>query len=138
MGPHLHLTRESLPLIVVTPACTCLQPGLVGNLEGFSEEGMLQLRRPGSTGSPWGPSSCLHQSRSLRRRHPSGPLGRLIPEVPLSCGHLAVVHLFFARSVARWRAIFGRLLAPLTDAFREVNDLAALRSAMATVGVHRA
>jgi hypothetical protein len=44
-----------------------------GGPEGFPEEGMLQLRRLGSMGSPWGPSSCLHQSRNLRRRHPSGP-----------------------------------------------------------------
>jgi hypothetical protein len=66
------------------------------------------------------------------------PLGRLIPEVPLSHGHLAVVHLFFARSTVRWRAIFGRLLAPLTDAFCKVNDLTTLRGAVATIGVHRA
>jgi hypothetical protein len=38
----------------------------------------------------------------------------------------------------RWRAILGRLLTPLVDAFREVNDLATLRGAMATIGVHRA
>jgi hypothetical protein len=38
----------------------------------------------------------------------------------------------------RWRAVLGKLLASLTDAFREVNDLATLRGAMATVGVHRA
>jgi len=30
------------------------------------KEGMLQLRRLGRTGSPWGPPSCLHRSRSLR------------------------------------------------------------------------
>jgi hypothetical protein len=66
------------------------------------------------------------------------PLGRLIPEIPLSRGHLAIVHLFFARSAARWRAVFGRLLAPLTNTLREVNDLATLRGAVATVGVHRA
>jgi hypothetical protein len=64
------------------------------------------------------------------------PLGRLIPEVPLSRGHLAIAHLFFARSATRWGAVFGRLLAPLTDAFCEVNDLATLRSTVATVGVH--
>jgi hypothetical protein len=64
------------------------------------------------------------------------PLGRLIPEISLSCGHLAVVHLFFARSAARWGAVFGKLLAPLTDAFREVNDLATLCGVVATVGVH--
>jgi hypothetical protein len=45
----------------------------MGDPEGFPEEGMLQLRRLGSTGSPWGPPSCLHESRSLRRRHPLGP-----------------------------------------------------------------
>jgi hypothetical protein len=31
-------------------ACTCRQPGPVGNPKGFPEEGMLQLRRPGNTG----------------------------------------------------------------------------------------
>jgi hypothetical protein len=66
------------------------------------------------------------------------PLGRLIPEVPLSRGHIAVVHLFLAGAAARRGAVFGRLLAPLTDTFCEVNDLAALRGAVATVRVHRA
>jgi hypothetical protein len=66
------------------------------------------------------------------------PLGRLIPEVPLSRGHLAVVHLFLAGAAARWGAVFGRLLAPLADAFCEVNDLAAFRGAVATVRAHRA
>jgi hypothetical protein len=66
------------------------------------------------------------------------PLGWLIPEVPFSRGHLAVVHLFFARSATGWGAVFGRLLTPLTDAFREVNDLATLRGAVATIGVYRA
>jgi hypothetical protein len=66
------------------------------------------------------------------------PLGRLIPEVPLSHGHLAVVHLFLVGAVARRGAVFGRLLAPLADAFCEVNDLAALHGAVATVRVHRA
>jgi hypothetical protein len=66
------------------------------------------------------------------------PLGRLIPKVPLSCGHLVVVHLFFARPATRRGAVFGRLLASLTDAFCEVNDLVTLRSTVATVGVHRA
>jgi hypothetical protein len=73
-GPHLHLTREPLSLVVVTSVCTCWLPGSAGDPEGFPEEGMLQLRRLGSTGSPWGPPSCLRRSRSLRRRHPSGPL----------------------------------------------------------------
>jgi hypothetical protein len=66
------------------------------------------------------------------------PFERLIPEVPLSRGHLAIVHLFFARSAARWRVVLGELLAPLTDAFREVNDLVTLHGAVVTVGVHRA
>jgi hypothetical protein len=60
------------PLLHV-PVGKCRQPGPVGNPGGFPEEGMLQLRRPGSMGSLWGPSSCLHRSRSLQRRHPSGP-----------------------------------------------------------------
>jgi hypothetical protein len=59
-------------------------------------------------------------------------------EVSFSRGHLTVIGLFFARSATRWRAILGRLLTPLADAFREVNDLATLHSAVATVGVHRA
>jgi hypothetical protein len=58
--------------------------------------------------------------------------------VPFSRGHLAVVDLFFARLAMRWGAVPGRLLAPLADVFREVNDLVTLSSAVATVGVHRA
>jgi hypothetical protein len=38
----------------------------------------------------------------------------------------------------RRRAILGGLLAPLADALRELQDLLALRGAMATVGVDRA
>jgi hypothetical protein len=37
-----------------------------------------------------------------------------------------------------WGAILGGLLAPLADALRELDYLAALRGAVATVGVHRA
>jgi hypothetical protein len=48
------------------------------------------------------------------------PLGRLVPEVPLSRGHLAVIHLF-AGPAARRGAVFGRLLAPLADVFCEVE-----------------
>jgi hypothetical protein len=66
------------------------------------------------------------------------PLGRFIPKVPLSRGHLAVVHVFLAGPAARRGAIFGRLLASLADTFCEVNDLATLRGTMATVRVHRA
>jgi hypothetical protein len=65
------------------------------------------------------------------------PLGWLIPEVPFSRGHLAVIDLFFATSVMRWGAVLRRLLAPLGDVFREINDLATLRGAVATVGVYR-
>ncbi len=74
----------------------------------------------------------------MSRCYPSAVVGGLIPEVPFSRGHLAVVHLFFARSATRWGAIFGRLLALLTDALRKVNDLATFLSVVATVGVHRA
>jgi hypothetical protein len=66
------------------------------------------------------------------------PFGWLIPEVSFSRGHLTVVHLFFARSATRWGAVFGRLLAPLTNTLHEINDLVTLRSAVATVGVYRA
>jgi hypothetical protein len=66
------------------------------------------------------------------------PLGRLVLEVSLSRGYLAVVHLLFARPTARRGAVFGRLLVPLADAFCEVNDLATLRDAVATMRVHRA
>jgi hypothetical protein len=66
------------------------------------------------------------------------PLGRLVPEVPLSRGYFAVVLLLFAGPMARRGAIFGRLLAPLADVFCEVNDLATLRCTVATIRVHRA
>jgi hypothetical protein len=38
----------------------------------------------------------------------------------------------------KYRDRLVRLLAPLADAFREVNDLTTLCGAVATVGVHRA
>jgi hypothetical protein len=66
------------------------------------------------------------------------PLGRLIPEAPFSRDHLTVVHLFLAGPAVRRGAIFGGLLAPLADALCEVNDLATLRDAVATMRVHRA
>jgi hypothetical protein len=66
------------------------------------------------------------------------PLGRLVPEIPLSRDYLVVVLLLFAGSMARRGAIFRRLLAPLADAFCEVNDLATLRCTVATIRVHRA
>jgi hypothetical protein len=52
------------------------------------------------------------------------PLGRLIPEVQFSRGHLAVVDPFLARSVTRRGAILGGLLALLADTLREFDDLA--------------
>jgi hypothetical protein len=62
----------------------------------------------------------------------------LIPEVPFSRSHLAVVDPFLARSAARWGAVLGRLLAPPADALRELDDLETLCGAMATIGVYRA
>ena len=61
----------------------------------------------------------------------------LIPEVPLSRGHVAFIDLLLARPATRRRAILGGLLAPLADALRELQDLPAFRDAMATVGVDR-
>jgi hypothetical protein len=55
-----------------------------------------------------------------------------------SRGHLAIVDPFLARSATKWGTVLGRLLAPLADAFHEVNDLATLRGAVATIGVHKA
>ena len=66
------------------------------------------------------------------------PLGRLIPEVSFSRDHLTIVHLFLAGPAVRWAAVFGGLLAPLADAFSEVNDLVTLRGAVATMRVPRA
>jgi hypothetical protein len=66
------------------------------------------------------------------------PLGRLVPEVPLSRGYLAVVLLLFVVPTARRGPVFGRLLAPHADAFCEVNDLATIRYTVATIWVHRA
>jgi hypothetical protein len=66
------------------------------------------------------------------------PLGRLIPEVPLFHGHLAIVDPFLARPVTRWGAILGSPLAPFADALRELDDLVTLCGVVATVGVHRA
>jgi hypothetical protein len=65
-------------------------------------------------------------------------LGGLIPEVPFSRGHITVVDPLLARPATRWGAILGRLLTPLTNVLRELDDLTALHGAVATVGVHRA
>jgi hypothetical protein len=66
------------------------------------------------------------------------PLGLLIPEVPFSRGHLTVVDPLLARAATGWGAILRGLLAPFADALCELDDLVALRGAVATVGVHRA
>jgi hypothetical protein len=65
-------------------------------------------------------------------------LGGLIPEVPFSHGHITVIDPLLTRPTTRWGAILGRLLAPLADTLHELDDLEALRGALATVGVHRA
>jgi hypothetical protein len=62
----------------------------------------------------------------------------LVPEVPFPRGHITVVDPLLARPATRWGAILGSLLAPLADTLRELDELAALRGAVATVGVHRA
>jgi hypothetical protein len=97
---------------------------------------MLQLRRLGSMGSPGVRLVVFTGVGASDENILQVPFGRLIPEIPLSRDHLAVVHLFFARLAARWGPVFGKLLAPLTDSFCEVNDLATLRGVVATVGVH--
>jgi hypothetical protein len=66
------------------------------------------------------------------------PLGRLIPEVPFSCGRVTLVDLLLARSATGRRAILRSLLALLADALRELDDLPTLRGAVATVGVNMA
>jgi hypothetical protein len=65
-------------------------------------------------------------------------LGGLVPEVPFSRGHITVIDPLLTRPATRWGAILGSLLALLTDVLRELDDLTALRGAVATVGVHRA
>jgi hypothetical protein len=65
-------------------------------------------------------------------------LGGLIPEVPFSRDHITIVDPLLARPAMGWGAILGSLLTPFADALRELDDLAALRGAVATIGVHRA
>jgi hypothetical protein len=55
-----------------------------------------------------------------------------------SRNHLIVVNSFLARSATRWGAVLGRLLAPLTDALGELDDLATFCGAVATIRVYRA
>ena len=65
-------------------------------------------------------------------------LGGLIPEVPFSRGHITIVDPLLDRPAMRWGAVLGRLLAPLADALRELEDLSAFRGAVATVGMDKA
>jgi hypothetical protein len=55
-----------------------------------------------------------------------------------SRSHLAVVDPFLAGPTTRRGVVLGGLLASFADALREFDDLAALRGAMATIGVYRA
>jgi hypothetical protein len=64
-------------------------------------------------------------------------LGGLIPEVPFR-DRVTFVDLLLAKPATRRRAILGGLLAPLADAFRELEDLSAFRGAVATVGMDMA
>jgi hypothetical protein len=109
-----------------------------GGPKGPPEEGVLQLHRLGIRSSPEVHLVVFTGVGASCEDILQVPLGRLIPEVPVSRGHLAVVHLFLAGSAARRGAVFGGLLAPLADAFCEVNDLATLRGAVATMRVHMA
>jgi hypothetical protein len=52
------------------------------------------------------------------------PLRRLIPEFSFPRGHFTVVDPLLTRPTTRRGAVLGRLLAALTDAFRELDDLA--------------
>jgi hypothetical protein len=65
-------------------------------------------------------------------------LGGLIPKAPFSRGHITIIDPLLARPTTRWGAILGSLPTPLADVLRELDDLAALRGTVATVGVHRA
>jgi hypothetical protein len=125
-------------MAMITSAYTCLQLGPEGVRKGLQRKGVLQLRRSGNTGSLWVHLVVFTGVGASGEDIFQVPLGRLVPEVPVSRGYLAVVHLLFARPTARRGVVFGRLLAPLADAFCEVNDLATLHCTVATMRVHRA
>jgi hypothetical protein len=99
---------------------------------------VLQLLRPGTRSSPEVRLVVFTKVGASDEDILQVPLGRLIPEVPFSRGHLAVVHIFLAGPAARRGAVFGGLLAPLADMFCEVNDLKTLCGAVAAMRVHRA
>jgi hypothetical protein len=64
------------------------------------------------------------------------PLGWLIPKFSFSRGHFVIVDPLLTRPTTRQGDVLGRLLALLTDAFHELDDLAAFRGAVASVGMH--
>jgi hypothetical protein len=65
-------------------------------------------------------------------------LRRLIPEFLISRSHLIVVDPLLAKPITGRGAAPGWLLAPLTDALCEPDDLAAFRGAVVSVGMHGA
>jgi hypothetical protein len=122
---------------VITSASTCLQLGPVGR-KGLRRKACFSFVDRGTRSPPEVHLVVFTRVGASGEDILQVPLGRLIPEVPFSHGHLAVVHLFLAGPATRRGAIFGGLLAPLTDAFCEVIDLVTLRGAVATMRVHRA
>jgi hypothetical protein len=66
------------------------------------------------------------------------PLGRLVLEVLSRCRRGFFVGPLLAGPATRWRVVLGGLLAPLANALREFDNLAAVGGAVAAVGVHRA
>jgi hypothetical protein len=62
----------------------------------------------------------------------------LIPEFSFSRGYFTVVDPLLTRPTTERGAILGRLLASLSDAFRELDDLATFRGAVVIVGMHGA
>jgi hypothetical protein len=123
---------------VITSACTYLHLGPVGVRKGLQRKACFSFVDRGTRSSPDVRLVVFTGVGASGENILQVPLGRLILEVSFSRGYLAVVHLFLAGPAARQGAVFGGLLTPLTDAFCEVNDLATLRGAMATMRVHRA
>jgi hypothetical protein len=120
---------------VITFACTSLQLGPVGVRKGLRRKACFSFVDRGTQSSSEVRLVVFTGVGASDEDILQVPLGRLIPEVPFSRGHLVVIHLFLAGPAARRGAIFGGLLA---DAFCEVNDRATLRGAVATMRVHRA
>jgi len=63
----------------------------------------------------------------------------LVPLLFVVAGGLVVARgLPLARTLARGRAILGRLIPPFADTLRELLDLATVSSAVVAIGVDRA